>query len=442
MSDSDAGDGTNADVSRTKVPAGLIAFTTRGFPVFLVGNFCLILGTQMQTTAVYWDLYERTGRAGDLAIAGIAQFLPVLLFTLIGGRCADLFNRKVVLWCGLFGLFVASLGLYAVSQLRLSPGGWGAVWTIYAALFVSGMARAFVQPAKASFLPLIVPPAHFTNAMTWNMGTFQLASVVGPVLAGWLLAKTRSASTVYLIDAVLIAAFAVALVVIPARQSERASRLEPMFTAIREGLAFTWSHPVIMAAISLDMFAVLLGGATALYPVYAKDILAVGPDGLGWMRGSMAVGALCMSLGLAFYSPMQSAGRTLIWVVAGFGLATMLFGLSRSYPISLALLFAMGALDMVSVVIRHTLVQTQTPDQMRGRVSAVNGIFIGASNELGAAESGFVAEMFARDGDPAFGPTVSVVSGGVGTLLVVALVARAWPELGRWRPAGGEPADR
>ncbi len=420
--------------------SGLIAFSTPGFPVFLVGNFCLILGTQMQTTAVYWDLYERTGRAGDLAIAGIAQFLPVLLFTLIGGRCADLFNRKVVLWCGLAGLLAASLGLAAMSTSRGEPGAWGAVGTIYAALFVSGMARAFVQPAKASFLPLIVPPAHFTNAMTWNMGTFQLACVVGPVLAGWLLAETRSATFVYLTDAALIALFAMALVVIPARPSERASRLEPMFAAIREGLAFTWRHPVIMAAISLDMFAVLFGGATALYPVYAKDILRVGPEGLGWMRGAMAVGALTMSLGLAFYSPMKNAGRTLLAVVAGFGLATMLFGLSRNYHLSLLLLLAMGALDMVSVVIRHTLVQTQTPDQMRGRVSAVNGIFIGASNELGAAESGFVAELFAREGDPAFGPTVSVVSGGVGTLVVVALIARIWPDLGRWRPVPPEAA--
>lgn len=436
MSDSGQSERQEQEPSAGSTPAGLVAFTTRGFPVFLVGNFCLILGTQMQTTAVYWDLYERTGRPGDLAIAGIAQFLPVLLFTLIGGRCADLFNRKVVLWCGLLGLLAASLGLFTVSKLGLSPGGWGAVWTIYGALFVSGMARAFVQPAKASFLPLIVPPAHFTNAMTWNMGTFQLACVVGPVLAGWLLARTKSATIVYLVDAILISSFALALVVIPARPSERASRMEPMFAAIREGLAFTWSHPIIMAAISLDMFAVLLGGATALYPIYAKDILRVGPDGLGWMRGAMAVGALTMSLALAFYSPMKNAGRTLLWVVAGFGLFTVFFGISRSYEVSLALLFAMGALDMVSVVIRHTLVQTQTPDQMRGRVSAVNGIFIGASNELGAAESGFVAEMFARDGSPAFGPTVSVVSGGLGTLLVVGLIARVWPELGRWRPAG------
>ena len=423
------GQGGEEQAEASRLARGLAAFGTRGFPVFLVGNFCLILGTQMQSTAVGWDVYERTGDPLQLGMVGLAQFLPVLLFTLVGGRCADLFDRKLVLWCGLAGLLVASIGLAVVAR------SGGPLWAIYAALVVSGVARAFVQPAKASFLPLIVPSAHFTNAMTWNMGTFQLACVSGPVLAGTLLYRTGRADVVYTTDAVLIGVFAVALAFIAARPSERKATPEPMFQAIREGFRFALGHPVIMAAISLDMFAVLLGGATALYPIYAKDILRVGPEGLGMMRGAMAVGALLMSLGLAFWSPMRTAGRTLLWCVAGFGAATVLFGVSRSYPLSLGLLFAMGALDMVSVVIRHTLVQTQTPDEMRGRVSAINGIFIGASNELGAAESGYVAALFEREGDVAFGPTVSVVSGGVGTLVVVLVVARVWPALARWRPS-------
>jgi MFS family permease len=287
-----------------------------------------------------------------------------------------------------------------------------------------------LQPGKSALLPLIVPRSRFTNAVTWSTSGFQLATVIGPAAGGLVIAVTGAALWVYLLDAALGLAFVIALSGLrprpPAASQERIG-----MQSLLAGAAFVWRTKLILGAVSLDMFAVLLGGATALLPVYAKDILHSGADGLGWLRAAPGLGALLTSYILTHRPPIQRAGATLLWSVAGFAAATIVFGVSRSFWLAWAMLFLTGAFDMVSVVIRHTLIQLWTPDAMRGRVSAVNGMFIGISNELGEFESGTVAHLCRRSGDAAFGPTASVVIGGVGTILIVLWAAWAFPALRR-----------
>jgi len=277
-----------------------------------------------------------------------------------------------------------------------------------------------------------VPRSRFANAVTWATSGFQLATVVGPALGGLLIAATHSAECVYLLATPLTLALVVAMRFIRSRPSARSE--EPLgLASLLAGVTFVWRTKLMLGVISLDMFAVLLGGATALLPVYAKDILHAGPEGLGWLRTAPGLGALVTSYILTHRRPIQHAGRSLLWAVAGFGLATVVFGLARSFPLAWGMLFLAGALDMVSVVIRHTLIQLWTPDEMRGRVSAVNGMFIGISNELGEFESGTVSHLFERPQDVAFGPTVSVISGGIGTILVVLLTTWLFPDIRRHR---------
>jgi MFS family permease len=279
-------------------------------------------------------------------------------------------------------------------------------------------------------LPLIVPREHFSNAVTWNSSGFQLAVIVGPAMGGWFIAMLGGATNVYVLNAAAALVFFAMLTVMRCRTVVRLP--EPVnLRSLGAGFNFLWHAPVVFGAITLDMVAVLLGGADMLLPVYAH-VLDVGPTGYGWLRAAPGIGALCMSFMLAHRPPMERSGRMLLWSVAGFGLATVFFGVSRWYPLSLAMLFATGMLDMVSVVIRHTLVQLLTPDEMRGRVSAINSLFIGTSNELGAFESGAVAHLFT--------PTISVVSGGLGTMLVVAAIARLYPQLVHYGKLGSRPA--
>jgi len=295
-------------------------------------------------------------------------------------------------------------------------------WT-YVILFTAGTARTFLWPSSSAFLPLLVPRKLFPRAVTWSTGTFQLSAVAGPAAGGALIALTHHAAVV---DGVNAAAALICLVLVSlvqARQS--APSREPMnLRSLGAGFQFVFAQKVILGVISLDLFAVLFGGATALLPVYAKDILHAGPDGLGLLQAALPVGSLVCALVLAHSPPMQKAGRAMLWAVAGFGLATIGFGFSRWFWLSFAFLFACGAADNVSIVVRHTLVQLLTPDEKRGRVSAVNSLFIGTSNELGGFESGLVAQYL--------GPVFSVVSGGVGTILVVIAVALLWPEIRKY----------
>ncbi|MBU6398722.1 MAG: MFS transporter [Verrucomicrobia bacterium] len=389
----------------------------RNFMLYLVGRFIAALGQQMLTVAVGWELYERTHSALALGLVGLVQMIPMIVLILPAGHLADTRDRKriIVLMVGTIAL--ASLGLAVVSLLGLHVG-----WT-YFCLFLAGIARTFLWPASSAFLPQLVPRRQFSRAVTWNSGGFHLSSVAGPACGGALIALTHHAATVYVINT---GATVVCLVLIwLVRAPHRAVAPEAMTLAnLIAGFRFVYATKIVFGAITLDLFAVLLGGATALLPVYAKDILGVGPSGLGLLQAALPAGSLISALVLAHRPPLEKAGRALLWAVIGFGVATVAFGYSTSFWVSFAMLFVCGATDNVSIVVRHTLVQLLTPDEKRGRVSAVNSLFIGTSNELGGFESGLVAHWFT--------PVFSVVSGGIGTIVVVIAVALIWPELRRY----------
>lgn len=381
---------------------------------FLTGRLAASMGSQMIDVAIGWELYERTNRALALGFVGLVQVVPIILLALPAGHVADRFDRKRVAMLSLLLLIAGSLALAAIS-FTVAP-----VPLIYLTLFIIGVALAFHRPAVAALLPQLVPPEKFANAVTWNSVGWQLASVVGPALGGLIIAWRHHAGVVYLIDAALMLVFVVRLTQIRGQQAVRAPRAVTI-RSLLGGVHFVWQTKVILAAITLDLFAVLFGGATTLLPIYAKDILHVGPDGFGWLRAAPSIGAVIVAALMLGRPPMRRAGKSLLWAVAGFGVATIVFGLSRAFPLSLLMLVLAGGLDMISVVVRQTLVQLRTPDEMRGRVSAVNSVFIDTSNELGGFESGASAALF--------GPIVSVIGGGIVTVLVVIAVAIAWPEL-------------
>lgn len=389
----------------------------RDLVLYLTGRFVASLGQQMLTVAVGWELYERTNSALALGLVGLTQMIPMVLFTLPAGHVADNYDRKHVILLMTLVIGCASLGLTFISSLKAD------VFWIYACLFAAGTARTFLWPASSAFLPHLVSREHFSKAVTWSSGSFQLSSVVGPAVGGALIALTHHAAPVYAVNAA--ASFLCFLLMAWVRHSHVVVLKERMtLRSLIVGFRFVFASRIILGTITLDLFAVLLGGASALLPVYAKDILHAGPAGLGFLQAALPSGSLLCALILAHRPPMQRAGRTLLWAVFVFGLATIAFGLSRWFWLSFAMMFLCGAVDNISVVVRHTLVQLLTPDQKRGRVSAVNSLFIGTSNELGGFESGTVAQWL--------GPVFSVVSGGVGTILVVIAVALIWPEMRKY----------
>jgi MFS family permease len=392
------------------------ALRESGYRRYLSGNLLGTFGLQMQAVAVGWELYERTHSALALGLTGLVQFVPMLLFFLPVGHLVDRYNRKSVVMAAQAGLALAALGLAAVSLWH------GPVPLVYALLFLVGTGRAFLGPAKSALLPEIAPAGAFESAVAWNSGTWQLASVLGPAAGGGLLAATRNPAFVYLAHALLAASFLGLLFGVHPRSARRGAVIASL-DSLLEGARYVRRTRILLAALSLDLFAVLFGGAVALLPIYAKDILHVGPAGLGWLLAAQSIGAVSTSLLLAHLPPLERAGPALLRAVALFGVATIAFGLSRSYLLSFVALAVAGAADSVSVVIRMTLSQLGTPDALRGRVSAINSLFIGTSNELGNFESGAVAALA--------GPVVSVVAGGIGTLVTVAAVAAKWPEVRR-----------
>ena len=389
----------------------------RDLALYLIGRFAASFGQQMLTVAVGWELYHRTHSAMKLGYVGLTQMAPMILFTLPAGHVADNFDRKRTIVLMTLVIALASGALAYISAVGAD------VWWIYLCLFVGGTARTFLWPASSAFLPSLVSREHFSKAVTWSSGSFQLSSVAGPAASGELIALTGHPAVVYGLNA---AASVVCLVLIAlVRKEHKVDTRERMtFRNLLTGFQFVFSNRVIFGTISLDLFAVLLGGATSLLPVYSEDILHAGPQGLGYLQAALPLGSLLCALVLAHRPPLQKAGRTLLWAVAVFGLATIGFGVSRSFWLSFGLLFVCGFVDNISVVVRHTLVQLLTPDEKRGRVSAVNSLFIGTSNEMGGFESGAVAQWF--------GPVFSVVSGGIGTIIVVAAVALIWPEIRRY----------
>ena len=394
------------------------------YRALLFGGLIALVGHQMLNVAIGWELYERTGQAISLGLVGLVQVIPVFLFSLIGGHTADRFNRKsIIIWTQVIRA-LSSLALVWISYTQ------GPEWSIYVCLFMGGVVRAFHVPARVALLPQILPPVAFSNAVTWNSSAFQTSSIVGPAVGGLMMGWTGHAFPVYLADAAGAFVYVFSVLFIPDTSAKRQpSRMN--LENVLAGARFVWNKKVLLAAVTLDMFAVLLGGAVAMLPIYAKDILDVGPTGLGWLRAAESIGSIGMALYLAHRPPLKRAGPAMLLGVLGFGLGIIVFGLSTHFWLSIAALAFCGACDSISVLVRHTLVQLRTPDEMRGRVSSVNTIFIASSNELGQFESGAVASLF--------GPVFAVVSGGIGTILVVLGVASIWPELRRLGPLVEEP---
>jgi MFS family permease len=383
-----------------------------------------VIGWQMLQVALGWELYERTHSALALGMVGLVTVIPVVLLALPAGHLADRMDRRKIVIAAQAVFISMSLSLALLSYER------GPIWVMFVILLVRGIAQAYNNPARSALLPRLVPAEVFTNAVTWSSSGFQIAAVVGPALGGLVIALEHRATGAYLVDAILTSTYLAMLMAIKGDQvaaSASATALKPRekitLESLIAGMRFVRDTKVILSALTLDLFAVLFGGATALLPIFAKDILQVGPEGLGWLRAAPSVGALAVMLTIAHRPPMQKTGWTLIWAVTGFGVATIVFGLSRSFTLSMLMLLILGGLDGISMVIRGTLVQLWTPDEMRGRVSAVNSVFIDMSNELGGFESGALAA--------AVGPVTAVVGGGIGTVIVVAAVAWAWPELRR-----------
>src|SRR6204780_3114312 len=395
--------------------AGRIAFTHPDFVLFQIARFLIVAAVEMQAVAVGWQVYDITKRALDLGLVGLAQFLPGILLFLASGHASDRFDRRKVLGTCYAGYAVCS-GLLLVLAQRATHS----VHPIYAVLILLGVVRSFNGTASRSILPQLVPDEHFANAVAWNATTFQAATILGPSLGGILYAAFHGPSAVYA-AAMLTAVGALASMFRIKTRPQARRREPPTLKTVFAGLHFIWREKLILGAISLDLFAVLLGGAVALLPVYAREILHTGPWGLGLLRTAPGVGAAVMAVALAHRPLRGRSGHTLLWAVGGFGIFTIIFGLSRSLTVSLIALFLLGASDMISVIIRATLTQLATPDEMRGRVTAVDMIFIGTSNEFGQFESGVTAQWFCT--------VPAVVLGGIGTLLVIVLWAWWFPEL-------------
>lgn len=399
------------------------ALRSRDYRLLLTGSLLAHTAGEMQAVGVGWELYRRTGEPAALGLVGLAQFLPVFLLSLPAGHAADRYNRKGLLLLAQALAALASGGLAALSFVQ------GPVPLYYVCICLAGISQAVSMPARWSLVPLVVPDRDLHNAVTWNSSSWQIASLLGPALGGGILGWLEQAAPTYTAAAGFALASAACALPMRPRISQRQTETVSL-ASLMAGLRFVWQTKPILATITLDLFAVLLGGATALLPIFQKDVLGVGPAWLGWLRAAPSLGALLMALVLAHRGPLRRPGWAMLWSVAGFGAATVGFGLSRDPWLSFGLLALTGALDNVSVVVRGTLVQVLTPDAMRGRVTAVNGIFISSSNELGAFESGVTAQWF--------GPIISVIGGGIGTIVVVLAVAAAWPEvlrLGKLAPA-------
>jgi MFS family permease len=381
---------------------------------FLAGGVLAAVGSEIQAVVVSFELWVRTQQVVMLAWAPLMLFFPVLLLALPAGHAADRFNRKAIFQIAQGATALASLSLAALSYWQ------GPVELMFVCLALSGVSRAFNAPARSSLLYMVVPSDTLGNAVAWNSSGWQVASVSGPALGGVTMLLPNGFAASYVLAACCALGCVAVLTPIRPRQTERPASTRNL-KALLAGVRFVWRTELLLAAITLDLFAVLLGGATALLPIYATDILKVGEIGMGLLRAAPAAGAVAMVFLLAHRPPLRRAGRALLASVAGFGIAIIVFGISENFYLSLAMLAVSGALDNVSVVVRGTLMQLLTPDEMRGRVAAVNTLFISSSNELGGFESAMMAKLLR--------PVGSVVFGGVGTLVVVGLVMWRWPRL-------------
>lgn len=391
----------------------------REFNFFLINRFFLTMGIQMQSVIVGWQIYALSKDVLDLGLIGLTEAIPFIAISLFSGHVADIFSRKkIILIASSCFLIITCFLLYCSIEQTIIVQRFGTL-PIFIAIACTGIIRGFLSAAYPSFITQLVPRKLYANASTWNSTIWHIASIVGPSIAGLIIAINYT--TAYTIDILFIVLAIVSFVFISNHPQPKKEKKETIFQSIQAGIKFVFKNQLILGALSLDLFAVLFGGAVALLPAFADKVLHAGAVELGFLRAAPAVGAVCMAFIIAYKPPTKNAGRNLFISVAAFGLSTVLFGLSTSFFWALFFLFLTGAFDNVSVVIRHTILQLSTPDEMRGRVSAVNGIFIGSSNEIGAFESGASAR--------AFGLKPSIIMGGILTLLVVAITAKLSPKL-------------
>jgi MFS family permease len=403
-----------AIIEGTGAPLGRLLHYT-GFMRFLSARLLASVAVQMQTVAVGWQVYAITGDPLDLGLIGLSQFLPFVLLVLPAGHVADRLDRALIL-----ALCIALEFVCALALLAFTLSGLAVVWPVFAVMVVFGIARAFSMPSGQAIMPNLVPPSLFSRAVAVNSSTWQVSTIAGPAIGG--LVYLAGPDVVYGTVAALLAAAFFLIVGVKTPMPARPPKPDSWHTLL-EGLRYVWNRKVILGAVSLDLFAVLFGGAVALLPAYASDILHVGPDGFGWLRAAPGIGAAVVAIALAWRPITRHVGPKMFVGVAVFGVATVVFGLSHDYLLSLVALATLGGADMVSVYIRHMLVQLETPDEIRGRVSAVNAVFIGASNELGEFESGLTAAWW--------GLKPAVVVGGVVSVAIAGLWIRWFPAL--WR---------
>jgi MFS family permease len=428
MSNSDSSSESVDEREPTEGNRSYAILRNRDLRLYLIGRLVAIVGQQMLATAVGWELFQRTHSVMKLGLVGLTQVVPMIFFTLPAGHVADNYNRKRVITLMTLAMAAASLGLTLISWYQADV-----VW-MYVCLFVGGATRTFSTAATASFLPALVDRKDLSRAVNWNATTYQLSSIIGPTIAGWLIWYAgRRAFPVYAINACASLLFCAMMIQIRTHHVV-AVREKMSFKTLLTGFDFVFTNKIILGIITLDMFAVLLGGATALLPVYADLILNVGSRGLGLLQAALPIGAVVCTFILAHRPPIQKAGHSMLLAVAAFGVATIGFGVSRWFWFSFLMLFICGAVDNISVVVRHTLVQLLTPDEKRGRVSAVNNLFIGTSNEMGEFESGTMAQLFgpAIGNTVAVGTVISVVAGGFGTIAVVIAIALVFPQIRKY----------
>ncbi|HEY0760217.1 MAG TPA: MFS transporter [Acidisarcina sp.] len=401
-------------------PTGPSAFASRDFKLYQVGRVAAIIGAEAQALAVGWQVYQITHRAIDLGYTGLALFLPGLLFLLPAGHAADRFDRRGVLLVCYSLQTVCSMVLFA-----LAWHGMHTVLPIYVLLFLIGTGRAFSSPASTALIPHLVPRESFVNAITWGASIFQIANIAGPALGGILFTlplpgRIAGAPVVFLFTVVTLLVYLLFVGSLDTRSGRMEHRAASM-DVVLAGIRYVFNSPLLLGSISLDLFAVLLGGAVALLPIFAQEILHAGPRGLGLLRASPALGALVVSAILTWRPIRRRAGRKMLLCVGVFGASTVVFGLSHSLVLSVLALLVVGGSDMVSVVIRSSVLQLATPPEMRGRVSAVNSLFLGASNEFGEFESGVTAQWW--------GAVRAVVIGGIGSMMVTGAWAILFPPL-------------
>lgn len=393
-----------------------LALRFREFNIFLVARFAMVFAWSMQFIVIEWQVYSMTKDPLSLGVIGLMEVIPAVSMALFAGHIVDQKEKRNLLLKCLFGFSTISFGLFALSEpsLALKMDNTTILYGIYFLVFLGGIVRAFLGPTIFSLIALIVPKRAYPNAATWSSTTWQMASVLGPTLAGFSISWVGVYWSMCVIFAFSLAAL-ICILKISRKPIMNPKIGEPIGDSLKEGLRFVFNSKAVFGALTLDMIAVLFGGAIALLPIFAQDILQVGAEGFGVLRAAPAVGAAITMIGSTRFPVHRAAGRKLLWAVFGFGLSIIVFGLSTSFWLSVFALFMSGALDGISMVIRQTILQLKTPDEMRGRVASVNSMFVGSSNELGAFESGVTAKLM--------GTVTAVVFGGTMTLLTVGFTA-------------------